>query len=85
MSDNFDGHAIVLLIEALHYYKPESRGFDFQLCQWIFNLPNPYIRTMAPKSIQPVTEMSTTNLPGVKHDQTARKTDNLTAICESIV
>jgi hypothetical protein len=29
-----------------------------------FNLPNPSSRIMAPGSTQPLTEMSTTNLPG---------------------
>jgi hypothetical protein len=33
---------------------------------------------------QPLTEMSTRNLPGGKK-RTAREADNLTAICESIV
>jgi hypothetical protein len=33
---------------------------------------------------QPLTEMSTRNLPGVK-GRPARKADNLTAICEPIV
>jgi hypothetical protein len=31
-----------------------------------FNLPNPSSRTMAPGSTQPLTEMSTRNLPGGK-------------------
>jgi hypothetical protein len=35
-------------------------------------------------SIQPLTEMSTRNLPGGKV-RPARKADNLTAICETIV
>jgi hypothetical protein len=35
-------------------------------------------------STQPLTEMSTRNLPGDK-GRPARKADNLTAICESIV
>jgi hypothetical protein len=39
---------------------------------------------MALGSTQPVTEMSTRNLPGSK-GRPARKTDNLTAICEPIV
>jgi hypothetical protein len=39
---------------------------------------------MTPGSTQPVTEMSTGNLPGGK-ECLARKADNLTAICESIV
>jgi hypothetical protein len=49
-----------------------------------FNLPNPSSRTMAPRSTQPLTEMSTRNLPGGK-GRPARKADNLTAICEPIV
>jgi hypothetical protein len=39
---------------------------------------------MALGSTQPLTEMSTGNLPGDKGRQ-ARKADNLTAICEPIV
>jgi hypothetical protein len=39
---------------------------------------------MALESTQPLTEMSTKNLPGGKGRQT-RKADNLTAICEPIV
>jgi hypothetical protein len=39
---------------------------------------------MALVSTQPLTEMSTRNLPGGK-GQPARKADNLTAICEPII
>jgi hypothetical protein len=39
---------------------------------------------MALGSTQPLTEMSTRNLPGGK-GRPARKADNLTAICEPIV
>jgi hypothetical protein len=39
---------------------------------------------MAVGSTQPVTEMSTRNIPGSK-GQLTRKADNLTAICEPIV
>jgi hypothetical protein len=39
---------------------------------------------MALGSTQPLTEISTRNLPGGK-EQPARKTDNLTAICEPII
>jgi hypothetical protein len=39
---------------------------------------------MALVSTQPLTEMSTRNLPGGK-GQPARKADNFTAICEPIV
>jgi hypothetical protein len=46
----------------------------------LFNLPNLSSRTMALVSTQPLTEMSTRNLPGAK-GWPARKADNLTAIC----
>jgi hypothetical protein len=53
--------------------------------RWIFsNLPNPSIRTTALGSTQPLTEMSTRNLPGGK-GQPARKADNLATICEPTV
>jgi hypothetical protein len=45
--------------------------------------PNPSSRTTALGSIQPLTEMSTTNLPGGK-GRPAREAD-LTTICEPIV
>jgi hypothetical protein len=48
-----------------------------------FNSPNPSSRTMALGSTQPLTEMSTRNLPG-SNGRPARKADNLTAICEPI-
>jgi hypothetical protein len=51
---------------------------------FIFNLPNPSSRTMALGSTQPLTEMSTRNLP-VGKGRPARKADNLTALCEPIV
>jgi hypothetical protein len=40
---------------------------------------------MALGSTQPLTEMSTRNLPGVKGVRPARKGGNLTAICEPTV
>jgi hypothetical protein len=49
-----------------------------------FNWPNPSSRTMALGSTQPLTEMSTRNLPAGKRQPT-HKADNLTAICEPIV
>jgi hypothetical protein len=49
-----------------------------------FNCPNHSSRTMALESTQPLTEMSTSNLPGGK-GRPARKADKLTAICEPIV
>jgi hypothetical protein len=48
---------------------------------FFFNLPNPSSRTMALGSSQPLTEMSTGNLPGGK-GRPARRADNLDAICE---
>jgi hypothetical protein len=45
---------------------------------------NPSSRTMALRSTQPLTELSTKNLPGGK-GRPARKADKLTAICEPIV
>jgi hypothetical protein len=46
-----------------------------------FNWPNPYSRTMALGSIQTLRETSTRNLLWGK-GRSARKADNLTAICE---
>jgi hypothetical protein len=46
-----------------------------------FNLPNSSSLTMALGSTQPLTEMSTRNLPGGKKRQ-ARKADNLAAVYE---
>jgi hypothetical protein len=45
-----------------------------------FNLPSPSSRTMALGSTQPLTKMSTRNLPGDKK-RPARRVDNLAAIC----
>jgi hypothetical protein len=56
-------HAVAWLVEAL-CYKPEGRRFDSRCGHSIFfNLPNPSSRTMALGSTQPLTEMSTRNLP----------------------
>jgi hypothetical protein len=48
------------------------------------NLPNPSSRTMALRSTQPLTEMSTRNLPGGKK-WVVHRADNLAAIYEPIV
>jgi hypothetical protein len=48
------------------------------------NLPNPSSQTMAPRSTQPLTKMSTRNSPGGKK-LPARRADNLTDIYEPIV
>jgi hypothetical protein len=53
------------------------RSLDF------FNLPNPSSCTVALGSTQPLTEMSTSYLPGGK-GRPACEADNLTAICEPI-
>jgi hypothetical protein len=55
------------------------RSLDF------FNIPNPSSRTMALGLNQPVTEMSTRDLPGVKGRWQVHKADNLTTICEPTV
>jgi hypothetical protein len=53
--------------------------------RWIFfNLPNPSSRNMVLVLTQPVTEMSTRNLPGGK-GRPVCNTDKLTAVCEPIV
>jgi hypothetical protein len=52
---------------------PDEVGF--------FNLPNHSSRTMVLGSTQPLTAMSTRNLPGGKK-LPARRAVNLTAICE---
>jgi hypothetical protein len=49
-----------------------------------FNWPNPSSRNIILGSTQPLTEMSTWNLPGGK-GRPAPKADNLIAVCESIV
>jgi hypothetical protein len=49
-----------------------------------FNWFNPSGRTMALGSTQPLTKMSTRNLPGGTR-QPVHKAGNLTAICEPIV
>jgi hypothetical protein len=51
---------------------------------FFFNLPNSFSRTMALGSTQPLTEMSTRDLPEGKK-RSARRTDKLVAICESNV
>jgi hypothetical protein len=76
------GHAVAWLVEAL-CHKPEGYGIK---SRWggFFNLPNPSSRTMTLGSTQPLTEMSTSNLPGGKGWR-ARRADNLTAIYKPTV
>jgi hypothetical protein len=70
-------------VEAL-CYKLEGRRFESRMRWVFFNLPNPSSHTMVLGSTQPLTEMSTRNLPGGKK-RPARRADNLTAICETNV
>jgi hypothetical protein len=49
-----------------------------------FSLSNSSSRTMALGLTQPLTEMSTRNIPGGKK-RSARMADNLAAICEPVV
>jgi hypothetical protein len=58
------GHAVALLVETL-CFKPEGHRFDSGCDDWVLNSPNPSSRTMARGSTQPLTEMSTRNLPEV--------------------
>jgi hypothetical protein len=69
---------------------PVFTYIDFLIRKWYETFisrnywPNPSSRTMVLGSTQPLTEMSTRNLPGGK-GRPARKADNLTAVCEPIV
>jgi hypothetical protein len=58
-------------------------GIDKAVVEFL-NWPNRSSRTMALGSTQPLTEISTTNLPEGK-GRPAHKAHNLTAICEPIV
>jgi hypothetical protein len=72
-------HAVVLLVEAL-CYKLEGRGFDSRWDHWIFQLPNSSSLIMALGSTQPLTEMSTRNLPGVEGGRRVRLTISTTSV-----
>jgi hypothetical protein len=62
--------------------QPRRPGVRFLMKSLVFfTFHNPSSRTMALGSTQPLTEMSTRNLPGSK-GQPAYKADILTAICE---
>jgi hypothetical protein len=73
---------VVYLVEVL-CYKPEGLGTESRRGGFL-NLPNPSSRTMVLGSTQPLTEMSTRNIPLGK-GRPVRKADSLTAICEPIV
>jgi hypothetical protein len=59
-------------------------GLILDVVVGFFNLLNTSTCTMALESTQPLTEMSIRKLPRGK-GWPARKTDNLTIVCESIV
>jgi hypothetical protein len=75
-------HAVAQLIEELGY-KPEGRGVDSRWSHWNSQL-SPSSRTMALCSTQPLTEISTSNLPEGK-GRLERKADNITATFEPTV
>jgi len=56
------------------YYKSEGRWFDPSWCQWIFHWHNPFDRTMALESTQPLTEMSTRSISRGKGGRCVRLT-----------
>jgi hypothetical protein len=83
------GHAVALLVEAL-CYNLEGCGFDYRWAHWIFfNWPNPSSRTMTLGLTQPLTEMSTRNLPGGNGGRCVRLTSlpsmsRLSTKCENL-
>jgi hypothetical protein len=77
---------IPIFFQLSHYAKSRKVAVSIPEVVGFFSLPNSSSRTMAMESTQPLTEMSTRNLPGrVKGGRPARRADNLTAICEVIV
>jgi hypothetical protein len=65
-------------------YKPEGRGTNPDgVIEFFFYLPNPSSRTLTLLFTQPLTDMSTRNLPGGKVPL-VRKANNLTTIREQI-
>jgi hypothetical protein len=68
------GNALIWVIIPLFTWANSGRG----------RKTNPSSRTMALGSTQPLTEMSTRNLPGGK-GRPAREAGHLTAICEPTV
>jgi hypothetical protein len=82
-SSPLEGHAVTWLVEAL-YYKPKIAGSIPYEVIGFFNWLNPSNRTMVLGSTQPITAMSTSNLPGGK-GRPVRKADKFTTICDPIV
>jgi hypothetical protein len=74
-----DGHSM-----TLHAYWLEKLGEKKKNWLKCRREANPSSSTMALRSTQPLTEMSTRNLPGGK-GRLAHKVDNLNAICDPIV
>jgi hypothetical protein len=71
----------------LRYYAKSRKvavSIPVEVIGFFFNLPNISSRNMALGSSQPLTEMSTRNLPAGK-GRLACKADNITAISEQIV
>jgi hypothetical protein len=76
-----------MILMSSVYFKQVSfilNGFHPDEVIWFLNWFNPFSRTMALGSTQPLTEMCTRDLSRGK-GRPARKADNLTAICEPIV
>jgi hypothetical protein len=72
-------HAVAWLVEAL-CYKPEGHGFGSRWGPWNFDWPNPSSRISALRSTQPLREMSTRNLPGVKGGRCLRLTTSPSSV-----
>jgi hypothetical protein len=78
-----EGHAVAWL----RHYATSRKVADSipdEITGFFFNWTNPSSRTMVLGLTQPLTEMSTRNLPG-GIGRPARTADNLTAICEPTV
>jgi hypothetical protein len=67
------GWGTMLQVGRLWVWVP-MKSLDF------FDQPNPSIQTMAVESIQPLTEMSTRNLPGVEGSRCVRLTTSQTSV-----
>jgi hypothetical protein len=77
------GHAVAYLVDALATSWKAAVSIPDEVIGY-FNLLNTSSRTTARVSTEPLTEMSTKDLPGVK-GRSALMADNLTAIYEPIV
>jgi hypothetical protein len=80
-------HSINFAIVDVYSHVIFKFSLDFchnKMFEFVQALANPSSCTVALGSTQPLTEMSTRNLPGGK-GWLARKVDNRTAICELIV